>query len=66
MVHKGSPRHFPTIDLQKVVADVDREVNFLHNAEYAMRSPRLKEDVGVYASNGLVPVSLHKEVGYIF
>ncbi|KAL0960958.1 hypothetical protein HGRIS_005958 [Hohenbuehelia grisea] len=50
------------IDVHAIEADVENAVKFACNAHYVISSPKLQEDIGVYASDGLVPKSLHKEL----
>jgi len=49
------------IDYQIIDADVEQAVDFIRHAKYAIRPPPLKEEVGVYISEGLVPYSLQQE-----
>ncbi|KAJ7577465.1 hypothetical protein C8J56DRAFT_970875, partial [Mycena floridula] len=64
LVHSGSVHAVRrNVDLQKIEVDVRKELNFIQNAEHSIMPVTLREDVGVFASNGLVPKSLHKELG---
>ncbi|KAL0950698.1 hypothetical protein HGRIS_007475 [Hohenbuehelia grisea] len=62
-VHLTS-RNIPAqaIDFRSIGVDVENAVKFARNAQYAIFTPKLQEDIGVFVSDGLVPKSLHKEL----
>jgi hypothetical protein len=49
------------VNYQKIDTDVEQAVDFIRHAKHAIRAPPLKEEVGVYISEGLVPYSLQRE-----
>ncbi|KAL0950704.1 hypothetical protein HGRIS_007481 [Hohenbuehelia grisea] len=51
-----------SVDFRSIEVDVENAVKFAQNAQYAISSPKLQEDIGVFVSDGLVPTSLHKEL----
>ena len=50
------------VDFDRIDSDVRNALKFARTAEYALYPPKLKYEVGVYASDGIVPASLHREV----
>lgn len=58
-------RHLPSrsdVDFRMIDASVRMRLNFIGNAQHAIRAAPTREDVGVFESQGLVPVPLHREV----
>jgi hypothetical protein len=51
------------IDYQKIDADVLTAVKYLRSAPFAIQKARLRQDTGIFVSDGAVPESLHREVG---
>jgi hypothetical protein len=49
------------VDYQMIDADVEQAVEFIRHAKYAIHAPPLKEEVGVYISEGIVSYSLQRE-----
>lgn len=54
--------HHRIIDFRVMDAAVRKRLNFIGNSQHAIRSPRMRENVGVFMSDGLVPLPLHQEV----
>lgn len=50
------------VSFDQIDAEVRNALKYIRAGTYALRPPRLKEEVGVYASDGLVPDLLHREV----
>jgi hypothetical protein len=51
------------VDFDQIDTDVRNTLKYVRGAKYALRPPSLREEVGVYASDGVVPDLLHQEVG---
>lgn len=50
------------IDFRSIDPDIYQSVKYARGSKYALRAPALKEEVGAFVSDDLVPGSLHREV----
>ena len=48
------------LDYPKIDADVLNSLKYLRHAPLAIQKPRLRQDTGVFVSDGAVPDSLHR------
>ncbi|KAJ7577457.1 hypothetical protein C8J56DRAFT_1031469 [Mycena floridula] len=63
LIHSGSVHAIERdVEFDTIEADVRKELNFIQNSKHGIRPVKLRESVGVFASNGLVPTTLHKEL----
>jgi hypothetical protein len=63
--HAGTPyfsRPARPVDYPKIDADVLDALKYLQCAAFAMQQPRLRQDTGIFVSDGAIPKSLHREV----
>lgn len=59
-VHVEEGRDIP---FQGIDKDVTNTLKFVRTSKYSIVQPKLREEVGVFVSDDLVPRSLHSEVG---
>ena len=67
--HAGTPyysRPARLIDYLKIDVDVLNSLKYLRRAPLAIQKPRLRQDTGIFVSDGAVPESLHREVNELF
>lgn len=50
------------VDFRAINDDVLTSLKYVRASKHALRSPELREDVGVFVSDSIVPPSLHQEV----
>jgi hypothetical protein len=63
-VHTRSRRleYRPDVDFRIIDASIRKRLNFIWNAQHAIRPAPMRGSAGVFESEGLVPVPLHREV----
>ena len=51
------------VDYHQIDSDVLNALKYLRRATFAIQKARLRQDTGIFVSDGAVPESLHREVG---
>jgi hypothetical protein len=66
--HAGTPylsRPARRVDHPQIDADVLDALKYLRCAAFAMQQPKLRQDTGIFVSDGAIPESLHREVSQL-